>query len=208
MNTRLKLLIGAVAAAGFAAPAAAQTHYPAPQAYPQYQVQPQHQYPQYQYPQTQYGQVGYAYPGQPAYGQQNVLGQMINQMLGNRYNVADRNAVTQCASAAMTQASAQYNPRGHGQPPYGNAHGYHRPGNPAAAMRVTAITDVRRQNRGVRVSGQMSSGMHSNYIAPGMPGYSHQRHAAAADLNFRCNVAYNGQVTNVRIGRNATAYRR
>ena len=42
-------------------------------------------------------------------------------------------------------------------------------------MRVTSITDVRRQNRGVRVSGQMSSGMHSNYIAPGMPGYNGQR---------------------------------
>ena len=35
-----------------------------------------------------------------------------------------------------------------------------------------------------------------------------QGYAAQGDLTFRCNVAYNGAVTDVRIGRNRTAYNR
>lgn len=215
MNTRLKLLIGAVAVAGFAVPAAAQSYpYPAPQyqypqqAYPQYQY-PQQAYPQYQYPQQQ---PAYAYPGQQGYGQQNVIAQMINQLLGNRHSVSDRTAATQCASAAMTQAAAQYRPaypqqygQGYGHPGYQQGYQGYSGYNHAASMRVTAITDVRRQDRGMRVSGLMSSGMHAGYMHPGMPGPGYgQQHQVAADLNFRCNVAYNGQVTSVRVRRNPT----
>ena len=96
-----------------------------------------------------YGQPGY---GQPGYGyqNQNSLGAIIGQLLGNRYNVTDRTAVQQCASAAMAQANAQYRPQnGYGQPPYGNAYGYNNNRgynqgyNPM--MRVTAITNVERQ---------------------------------------------------------------
>ena len=197
----IHLLAAGAATLAVAVPAAAQSPYPYPypqQTYPQYQY-PQQSYPQPGYAQPGYGQPGYAYPGQQG---QNVIGQIVNQLLGNRYNVPDRTAVTQCASAAMAQASAQYRPRGyqqgHGYPGYNQAY------NPT--MRVTAITDVRRQSRSLRVSGLMSSGMNAGYAPYGQAyGYHHQ---AQSDLTFRCNVAYNGQVTNVRIGRNTQQFRR
>jgi hypothetical protein len=201
------LLTAAAAVGAMAVPAGAQQTY----AYPYAQAVPQ------PYP----GQPGYGYqpPGYAYAGQQGqVVGQIINQLLGNSYNVSDRTAVTQCATAAMAHASAQYRPRGNGYGyPQGYQQGYGYPGynqgyNPA--MRVTSITDVRRQNRGLRVSGLMSSGMHAAYAPYGQAygyqgqGYSDPRYAQAqGDLTFRCNVARNGQVTNVRIGRN-NQYRR
>src|SRR6478672_12043157 len=87
--TIFKLLAGAAAIGALAAPAAAQ-YYPQP-AYPQ-------QYPQYpQYPQQ-------TYPGYPqGYGYNqgtgNPVTDIIDQLLGNRYNVTDRQAVRQCANA-------------------------------------------------------------------------------------------------------------
>lgn len=221
----LYFLAAGAATIGIAAPAAAQYQYPYPQqGYAQPVPQPYpgqpgygYQQPGYGYPQQGYPQTGYGYPGQPGYGGQNALGQIINQLLGNRYNVNDRTAVTQCASAAVQQASAQYRPRGYGQgypQGYGQPQGYGYPGynqgyNPASAMRVTAITDVQRRNRGLRVSGELSSGL---YAAPGgYPPYGNAygyRQQARGDLSFRCNVAYNGRVTDVRISRNAPQYRR
>jgi hypothetical protein len=207
----IHLLAGGAAAIAVAVPAGAQQPYPQSQypqpGYAQPVPQPFPGQPGYGYPQQ-----GYAYPGQPGYGGQNVIDQVVNQLLGNRYNVTDRRAVSQCATAAMAQASAQYRPRGYGQPGYGQGYGqpvYNQGFNPAAHMRVTAITEVRRQNRALRVSGLMSSGMNAGYPPYGQPygqayGYRQQ---AQADLTFRCNVAYNGQVTNVRIGRN-DQYRR
>ena len=121
---------------------------------------------------------------------QNPAGQVIDQLLGNRYNVTDRRAVSQCASAAMTQAGAQYgNNYNRG---YGHDSGY-RQG--YSGMRVTAITDVQRRYNGLRVSGLMSSGGHSGQ-------YGYQNSNYAGDVSFRCNVDYRGQVTNVRIGHN------
>jgi len=188
--TRLTMFLAATAAiGGLSAPAAAQ-YYPQPQPYPQ------QTYPQ-------------AYPGQPygygqgAYGNQGAVGQIIDQLLGNRYNVTDRTAVQRCATAAMSQAVSQYRPgaygtygqQGYGQQRYGQ--GY----SPAAMMRVTAITDVQRRTNGLRVSGLLDSG------APLPPygqayGYQNRGHAATGDLSFRCNVDYRGAVTNIRINRN------
>ena len=141
------------------------------------------QYPQQAYPQQ-------AYPG---YGQryaQNPVGQIIDQLLGNRYNVTDRQAVSQCASAALAQAAAQYGNsynRGYGQ----TYNGYNR----GSTMRVTAITDVQRRSNGLRVSGMMSSGNGGN---GGQYGYQNRGYAQN-DVSFRCNVDYRGAVTNVRI---------
>jgi hypothetical protein len=176
----------------------------------------------YPAPQPGYGQpVPQPYPGQPGYGYQqpgyaqpyagNPIEQIINQLLGNRYQANDRMAVSQCATAAMTRASAQYAPRGY-QQGYGHP-GYNQQYNHAANVRVTAITDVRRQGRSLRVSGLMSSGMHAGQPPYGQAwGYQNQgyanQHAVASDLTFRCTVAQNGQVTNVRIGRNTQVYRR
>ena len=98
--------------------------------------------------------------------------------------------MSQCASAALTQAAARYG-NGYNRG-YGN-NGYN------GAMRVTSITDVQRRSDGLRVSGIMSSGYGGQYENA----YRYQnRNVAAANVSFRCNVDYRGAVTNVRIGRN------
>ena len=187
--TMLRILGAAAAIGALAAPAAGQTPYP--QTYPQ------------QYPQTY--PPGYGYPSQ-GYGT-NVIQQVIDQLLGSRYNVTDRTAVSRCASAALAQAQRQY--------PYG-AYGrrYHQPyaygqRNYQAMMRVAAITEVRRRSNGLRVRGLIDSGAYgSPYAYPyGNQTYVDPRYARTGDLTFRCDVDYRGYVRNVRIGRNS-AYRR
>ena len=198
--TFFKSVLTAAAVIGLAAPAAAQYQSQVPQpapGQPGYGYYPQQQgYPQ----QPGYGQPGYGY------NQQNNIGQIIGQLLGNRYNVNDRTAVQQCASAAMAQASAQYRPRNaYGQQPYGNAYGYQNQGY-AQNMRVTAITNVERRRNGLRVSGLLDS--RAGYPPYGQAyGYQNQGYATTGDLSFRCNVDYRGAVTNVRINR-ANTYRR
>src|SRR5689334_18225014 len=120
MTIRIETLAAAAAIAAAAVPAAAQPAYPygyAQQAYPQqaYPGSPQQSYG--------YGQQGYT---------QSPVQQVIDGLLGNRYNVTDRQAVSRCAAAAMTQAAAQVGNNGSGQR-YGN-NGYSRRYNDA--MRV------------------------------------------------------------------------
>ena len=194
MTMRTHYLAAAAAIAALAVPAAAQSSYPY-QSFPVQQVpqpypgQPGYGYQQAYpgYPQQAYG-YGYSY-GQQGYAQ-NPVQQVIDSLLGNRYNVSDRQAVSQCASAAMTQAVAQYGNNRYGQR-YGNNgnNGYN------GAMRVTSITDVQRRYNGLRVFGTMSSG--ERFSGP----YANRAYAAS-DVTFRCNVDYRGAVTNVRIGRN------
>src|SRR5690349_3212596 len=104
MHSFTRYLAVAAAIGGVSAPLAAQNPYPYGYQQPAY---PQ-AYPQQAYP---YAQQAYGY-GQQGYAQ-NPDGQIIDQLLGNRYNVTDRQAVSQCASAAMTQAAAQYRGYGH-----------------------------------------------------------------------------------------------
>ena len=185
--TMFRFLVAAAATGAFAVPAAAQ-YYPQP-AYPQ-QAYPQQGYPQQAYP--GYPQQGYGYQQQGYSQNQNPVGQIIDSLLGNRYAVNDRAAVSQCASAAMRQASSQYG--GNGYNGYGQQgyNGYNR-GN-GGAMRVTAITDVQRRSGGLRVSGTLSSGYNQGYNQ----GYANRGYGAA-NLSFRCNVDYRGAVTNVRV---------
>jgi len=203
MTIRAHLFAAAAASAAVSVPAAAQTAYPysnqqqtAPQPYP--------------------GQPGYGFVQQsdPRYSQgyaHDPMSQIISSLLGNRYNVTDRQAVSQCASAAMAKARRQYgnsnnqnyansgynehDNRAYGDNGYGRA--YNNP------MRVTSITDVQRRNNGLRVSGLMSSGYTSRYGNQ----YAYQNRGfgegnAPSNVSFRCNVDYRGQITNVRIGRN------
>ena len=175
--TRLTIFLAAGAATIAAAvPATAQTPYPYPQqGYPA-QGYPQQGYPAQGYPQQGYPQGQY-YPPQD----QNVVGQMIGQLLGNRYNTSDRYAVERCATAAIAQANAQFPGNRYGQGyqdrrdgddrndqyrddrdgQYGDANrGYgnsDRGYNRTRMMRVTAITQVQRQRGGLRVSGLLDS---------------------------------------------------
>jgi hypothetical protein len=189
--TITRLLAAAAAIGGFAVPAAAQSGYPYPQAYPQTypQAYPQ-QYPQ-GYPQ-QYPQTGYPYPGQQGYSN-NPVNQIINQLLGNRYNVTDRTAVAQCAAAAQAQAAAQFGGQRYGQyqggqyqggysqgAPYGNAYGY----NAMQSARVTGITNVERRSNGLRVSGLLSSGMMGQGYGQGYGGYGNQGYGGYGNQGY------------------------
>ena len=91
---KLAKILAMSAIGTFAAPAAAQYPYPS--------------YPQ-PYPPTTYPYPRQPYPGQPypGYGG-NVVGSIIDQLLGNRYSVTDRGAVSRCAVAALVQAWNQY----------------------------------------------------------------------------------------------------
>ena len=198
MSTITRFAAAAAALGCVAAPAAAQYYPQYQQPYPQ-QAYPQQAYPQYQqtYPQ-QYGQPYTGYGYNQGYAQ-NPLTAIIDQLLGNRYNVTDRQAVAQCASAAMAQAAAQYGAYGNNR--YDNRYDNRYAG--VSNLRVTSITDVQRRGNGLRVTGLMSSGYGGQY------GYQNRGYGAQ-QLSFRCNVAYNGAVTNVRIrgANNGYDYRR
>ena len=193
MNRTVSLLAALAAAGGLAAPALAQSGYPYPQ-------QPYPQYPQPQYPQG-YPQQGYQQQGNP-------IQQVIDQLLGNRYNVTDRTAVQRCASAAVQQTSAQYRPQGYpqqGYNPYGQPQ--YAPGYGMGA-RVTAVTNVERRPNGLRVSGIINSGrygqMDPRYTQQGGSYGMNSAYAVrSGDLTFRCNVDYRGAVTDVRVRQNA-----
>lgn len=222
----LPLFAAATALGAIAGPAAAQ-YYPAPsQGYPP----PPAPYPGQPAPAPYPGQPGYGYPqggyGYPQQGynypqQHGGLGGLIEQFLGgnrNRYAANDRMAINQCASAAQVQAARQYRPAYNGnrnnRNPYGQGYGYQQPY--AGQARVTAITNVERRNRGLRVTGLLDSGM-NGYSQPyggqyggygqqpygGQYGYSQQAYATG-DLSFRCTVDNRGRITNLRLDRETT----
>ena len=188
MTMLAKMLTAAALAGVAAAPAAAQYQYPQP--YPQ----PYPSYPQQGYPQQGYPQQGYPQGG-------NVFEQMIGGLLGGNYNVDERQAVTQCAQAAMAQAQNQY--RG-GYSGYQQPYQYGQQGFAPPGMRVTAITQVERRSSGLRVRGLIDSGYYGGqwgYQQQYQQGYQNQQYAVG-DLKFRCTVDYRGYVSNVRVERN------
>ena len=182
-------LVATAALGAVCAPAIAQNPYPYgyqqdqqtyPQQYPRtYPQQYPQTYPQQAYPGSGYNQ-GYGYNQ----GTGNPITDVIDSLLGNRYSVTDRQAVRQCATAASARASQQY-----------GSYGYNRGG-----MRVTSITGVERRGYGLRVSGTLSSG--AGYGRGYGNQYGYQNRGYSSAVSFRCNVAYNGAVTGIRIGRN------
>jgi hypothetical protein len=181
-----KLIAAAALAATATAPAAAQ--YQQQQPYPQ-QGYPQQAYPQQAYPQQAYPQQGY----DQRYGtNQNVVGSIIDSLIGNRYNVSDRQAIHRCGEAAVQQAQSR-NWGGDGrQQPYP---GYNN------NLRITAISDVQRRSSGVRVRGELGRGRYGNQ--PYDPRYGNDPRYGGGygrgDLSFRCDVDYRGYVKNVRV---------
>ena len=190
MTSFTRFLAAAAAIGGVSAPLAAQNPYPYPQ-----QGYPQQVYP---YPNQQYGY------GQQGYG--NPVTDIIDSLLGNRYNISDRQAIRQCANAARAQAASQYGGDGYNNG-YNNGYGNrYAQGVATPSLRVTAITDVQRRSSGLRVKGLMSTGYEGRYGNQ----YGNNVYvpsSAAGDLGFRCNVDYRGAVTNIRIDRNGE-YRR
>jgi hypothetical protein len=174
--TITKLIAAAALAGSLAVPASAQYPYPyPPQPYPPGYGQPYGGYPGY-------GQ-NYGY----GYGSNNVLGNIIDGLIGNRYQVNDRQAIRQCAWAAVQRAQGQYGAYPYPGQRYGNR--YNR------FARVTAITDGQRRVRGIRVRGLLDTGM-----SGGRPPYG-GGYGGYGDLSFRCDVDYRGYVSDVRIDR-------
>jgi hypothetical protein len=242
MTIRTYVLAAAAAIGAVAVPAAAQSTYPyqsfpveqAPQPYPgqpgyDYGQQGYSQYPSAQYPSAQYPTSQYPteqYPtGQYPSGQ-NSIAQAIDSLLGNRYQASsDRRAVSQCASAALAQATARYGMNGYaGSEGYAGYVGAYRPGATgvpgypgiATSMRISAITDVQRRYNGMRVKGLIDSGVNYRggyggqaYDGAGYGGQPYATHNPTHnDLSFRCNLDNRGIVTSMRVERNTTTYRR
>jgi len=173
MKAVTKFLAGgvAIAALASAAPAAAQ-YYPG------------------------YGSgYGYGYPG---YGSGNVVGQVLNQVLGGGYGYNgygagnSQAAVSQCVGAVQ----ARLNGGGYGGYGYNNGYGYN---GAYGGGRVLGISRVEpRSNGGLTVRGVANSGRYA-----GAYGYNGQ---GQVDLTFKCKTDYRGFVTNVDIDRAQSNY--
>jgi len=114
---------------------------------------------------------------------QRVIGGVIDALIGNHYNVSDRQAIRRCAIAAVDRAERQYRGDFRTQPvAYPGYRGH---------VRVTQITDVQRRLLVVRVRGLLSTAR-----------YGYGQGNRGADLSFRCDVNGHGNVSNVKIERN------
>ena len=138
---------------------------------------------------------GYGYPGY-GYGG-NVVGQVLNQVLGGGYGnygyggAYNQQAIVNQCAAAVQQRLGGYG--GYGQYGYGYNGGY-------GGGRVLGISRVeRRSNGGLTVRGVASSGAYAGY------GYGAQ---GQADLSWKCKTDYRGLISDIDVDRinGANAY--
>ena len=114
-------------------------------------------------------QYGYGYPqygNQYGYGQGNVLGTILDTILGGRsYGGGDRRAVEQCVRAV----EYRINTRGFDNEPgrysqYGYGYGYNNQYRNYQGARVLQVTEVRRRsNGGVKIVGLATTGANAGY---------------------------------------------
>lgn len=168
---------------------------------------------------------GYGYPQQQQGG---ILGAIINSVTGGGYGqypqgnygygqVSQRSAISQCAAVAeqrLNGGQSGYGYQNGYQNGYGNngyQNGYGQSG------RVLGITNVeRRKNGGLKVTGVATSGQ--SYGGYGNQGYNNgynngygqngYQAQQQADLRFTCRVNVRGQVSDLDISRNQSAYYR
>jgi hypothetical protein len=170
---------------------------------------------------AQYGGYGYGY----GYGNNNVVGSIINGLLGGRsYAQNDRYAIDVCVRA--TEARLNGYSGGYGNN-YGNYGGYGNNGYNQGynGARVTSITNVeRRSNGGLKVYGLATTGVgryggqggyggygnqggYGGYGGQGYGGYGGQGYGGygnggyGAQLRFNCKIDRFGRVTDVDIDR-------
>ena len=121
----------------------------------------------------------------PGYGQQNVLGQVLNQVLGGGnqygYGMNSQAAVQRCAAAVEQRINQRYNNAGYGG--YGGYGGYNAYNQGGA--RVLGVTSVeRRSGNGLRVRGvatARATAGHGGY-GGGYGGYNGYNQSAARVL--------------------------
>ena len=110
---------------------------------------------------------------------QGVINDIIDGLIGNRYQVSDRDAIRRCGWAAVDKAERQYRRYFNGRPnAYPGYRGY---------VRVVAITDVQRRRPGVRVRGLLDTARN---------GY---RGRGRGDVSFRCDTDRRGRVQSVQL---------
>jgi hypothetical protein len=164
MRAVTKFLAGGLAIAAFAGAAPAVAQY----------------YPGYGYP-------GYGY-GSPYSG--NVMGQVLNGVLGNGYGYNGANsqvAVNQCAAAVQQRLNGGYGYNGYGYNGYANT-----------GARVLGISRVEpRSNGELLVRGVANSGHYAGY------GYTGQ---GQVDLTWKCRVDYRGFIRDIGVYRAQTNY--
>ncbi len=150
------------------------------------------------YPNQGYGNQGY--------GNNNVVGSILNQILGGggNYRQNDRYAIDMCVRATEARLngySGAYNYGGYGQyGGYGNQ-GYNQGYNGA---RVSRITNVERRSNGLKIYGLASSGYGRGQGYGSNQGYGNQGYGN--NLRFNCKVNFRGQVTDVDIDRRRSGY--
>ena len=124
------------------------------------------------------------YPGYGYGSGGNVVGQILNSVIGGGYGSNDRFAVDQCSRAVNARLGGGYGYGGYG---YNNGYG---------GGRVVAITRVERRNSGLRVRGVATSGR----------GYGYGYNNGAADLSFSCKVDYRGRIVDLDLDRRGVNY--
>ena len=137
---------------------------------------------------------GTPYSSQPYDPGQAVVGAIVDSLIGNRYDVSDRQAIRQCASAAVQRARSDYS--GGFPAPYPGYNNF---------LRVTAITDVQRRSDKVRVRGMLGfdrrGDRDSDRYDRDDGRRDDDRWSRRGDIGFRCDVDYRGYVRNVRFDR-------
>ena len=123
---------------------------------------------------------GYGY-GTPYGG--NVIGQVLNGVLGNGYGANSQVAVNQCAAAVQQRLSGGY---GYGYNGYGNGGG-----------RVLGISRVEPRSNGELVVRGVANSGRTAY------GYNGQ---GQVDLTWKCKVDYRGFIRDIDINRAQTNY--
>ena len=131
------------------------------------------------------------YPGYGYGGGGNVVGQILNSVMGggygynngyasNQYN--QQAAVNQCAAAVQQRLSGGYN--GYNGYGYNSAYAYGR-------GRVLGISRVEPRSNGLTVRGVATSGNYAGYN-----GYAAQ---PPVDLTWRCKTDYRGYIADIDI---------
>jgi hypothetical protein len=143
------------------------------------------------------------YPGYPGYGGGNVVGQVIQQVLGGGYGgygnyggygygANSQMVVGQCVNAVQARLNGGYGAYGnYGYSPYGNTMPYGGYGQ----ARVLGISRVEpRSSGGLTVRGVASSGRYAGAYG----GYGGQ---SQVDLTFKCKTDYRGMITDIDVDR-------
>jgi hypothetical protein len=176
---------------------------------------------------AQYGYPGYGggYGGQYGYGQGNVVGTILDSILGGRsYGQNERYSVEQCVRAVEHRINTRGfdNERGR-YSNYGYGYGYDNQYRNYQGARVLSVTEVqRRSNGGIKVIGLATTGANgrgyggyggygnngygNNGYGYDQYGYGQYGYQANADARFDCTVDRYGRITDIDANRYRGSY--